>query len=58
MTTVIANVNLNLVSNASVADYRDRTVASAVALLSVYAVNYASILDQFHISSLNYLLSN
>lgn len=39
MTTVITNVNLNLVSNASVADYRSRTLASAVALLSCYAVH-------------------
>jgi hypothetical protein len=38
MTTIITNVNLNLVQSGRLADYRDRTIASGVALLCAYAV--------------------
>ena len=40
MTTIITNLNLNLVSNATVPDYRDRTVASASALVIMYGVHF------------------
>lgn len=42
MTTVITNVNLNLVSSVTLAGYRDRVIASGVAVLAVYAVPYAA----------------
>lgn len=39
MTTIIKNVNLNLVSDTNLAGYRDRVIASGVALLACYAVH-------------------
>ncbi len=39
MTTIIKNVNLNLVSDTTLAGYRDRVIASGVALLACYAVH-------------------
>lgn len=38
MTTVITNVDLTLVSNATIVNYRDRVIASGVALLAAYFV--------------------
>jgi hypothetical protein len=39
MTTIIKNVNLNLVSNTTLSGYRSLVIASGVSLLACYAVH-------------------
>ncbi len=58
MSGIAGNVNLTLVSNATITNYRERVIASGVALLAAYFVDNGCNIDKLLVPVPDHLLPN
>lgn len=58
MSVIAGNVNLTLVSNATITNYRERVIASGVALLAAYFVDDGCNIDKLLVPVPGHLLPN
>jgi hypothetical protein len=58
MTSLITNLNLTLVSNATITSYRDRVIASGVALLAAYFVPDPHDIDKLSVPVSNHCIQD